>query len=212
MALTFPRPDIFDLCTISDAPPFWPQRKDEYSPESSGRTTGKKMGSPLWRASFTTAPLDGLTARKLEAALLSLDGVINTFYAHDKTRIWPGAYPGGAGMPSMSPTVASVSGNALLLQDLAVGYQFTAGDVLAFDYGARPNRAYHMILEDVTAPSSITPVTVFPHPRQGWADGDAVTLVRPECEMALEVDGLPAPTLSGMINRKLSFSALQYIF
>ena len=91
-------------------------------------------------------------------------------------------------------------------------FQLSPGDYLGFQYGTRPTRALHMVVEPVTAFSSgVTPkFEIFPALRPGALVGAAVTLKRAPCEMILEPNQAP-PVGREMLASSVTFSAVQLI-
>lgn len=213
MAITFPRTDIMTLVDYSadTAPPQLVSRQ-EMSRQGSGRTIGKDFGSALWLMSYATKPLPNDDALAFEAALDSLDGVIQTFEAADLRRIMPRLYPDGTG--ANNGTLLSVNANnkALALSGLAAGQVVSVGDYLSFNYGTA--RALHRAVETVTANGSgvTAQFEVRPHIRTGWTLSPAitVTLKTPRGIFSL-VPGSVSARPSGALHTIVSFQAVQAI-
>lgn len=208
----YPRADIFDLCNIADTT-FWPMMRQELSRQGGGTTQGKDLGSPLWRASFVTAPKVRADVAVIEAALISLNGVVGSFLAHDVRRPFPKAYADG--VFADTSTIGALDGaNAFMigLTGLPAGFILSPGDYLAFDYGTGPSKALHMVMSGVTADGAGTTVNfeVFPSIRPGALIGAPVTLKRPSCEMLLE-PGQAAPSIHEMTASAVTFSAVQIV-
>jgi hypothetical protein len=143
---TFPRADLFDLWNVKDGA-FWPMYRQELSRTAGGSSQAKDFGTPLWRASFTTAPIALADVGPAEAALISLNGSTGSFLGRDIRRPYPQAYADG--VFSDTATIGALdSGNAfmLALADLPFGFQLTAGDYLGFFYGSSNSRALHMVI------------------------------------------------------------------
>lgn len=210
--VTFPRADFFDLCKISDTT-FWPMARQEISRTAGGVSQGKDLGSPLWRASFTSAPQSFADAAAIEAALISLNGVVGSFLAHDVRRPFPIAYPDGVfNDNSTIGTLYPADAFGLALTGLDPNFQLKAGDYLSFAYGARPNIALHMVMVGVAADGvgNTAKFEVFPAIRPGAVAGAAVTLKRAPCEMSLE-PGQSPPGIREMTASAVSFSGFQII-
>ena len=96
MAITFPLPTGF----LHDFPGWtlefdllWRQ---EQSRAASGQTFVKDMGSPLWRMSAQSRPLQRPVLDYWKARFNVLENGLNTFGAFPKSRCYPIAYPGGS--------------------------------------------------------------------------------------------------------------------
>ncbi len=207
----FPRADLFDLWNVKDTT-FWPLWRQELSRTGGGATQAKDFGTPLWRASFTTAPIALADVGPAEAALISLNGSTGSFLARDIRRPYPQAHADG--VFSDSGTIGTLDGgNAFMLSlaDLPVGFQLTAGDYLGFSYGARPSLALHVVAAAPPAADGLGDTAsfeVFPAIRPGALVGAAVTLKKPSCEMILE-PGAQAPGIVGLTASAVSFSGIQ---
>ncbi len=211
-AISFPRTDIMSLVDYSaDTEPPRLMRRDEYSRQASGRTIAKAFGSALWMVSYVTKPLPNDQARAFEAAIDSLDGVVQTFEACDLRGLMPIAYPTGA---CNDGVLASVNANnkMLSLSGLAAGQIVSAGDYLSFSYGS--NRAYHRAAQTVTADGSgvTAQFEVRPFIRPGWtlSPSTPVKLKTPKGIFCLVPDSF-TPRPSGGLHTVISFQALQYI-
>lgn len=210
--MIYPINNLFDLAKIADAT-FWPMYRQELSRTAGGATQAKDLGSPLWRASFSTAPARRADAAALEAALISLNGSVGSFLAHDVRRPYPLAHADG--VFSDAATLASVnlggSAFALRLAGMPQGFTLSPGDYLSFQYGSRPSRALHMVTAGGAFDGQLTlDVEVFPAVRPGALAGAAVTFKRASCEMILEPGGQP-PALRDLVASSVSFSAIQIL-
>lgn len=209
MALTFPRTDILTMVDYADQNIRLFSRQ-ETSRTAYGRTIGKDLGSGIWMADYTTVPLPNDDALAFEAALNSLDGVIQPFEACDLRRQYPRAYPTGAG--ANDSALASVNSNnkALSLSGLAAGQVVSSGDYLSFAYG--DSRAFHQAVETITANGSgaTGQFEVRPHLRPGWTLSTAVKLKSPRGLFTL-VSGSVSSKLNGALHSVISFQAVQYI-
>lgn len=182
--------------------------RQELSRQANGRTIGKDFGSAIWLATYTTKPLFNDDAVAYEAALDSLDGVVQTFEASDLRRPYPRAYPAGAGCNN--GVLASVNANnkALALSGLAAGQVVSAGDYLSFVYGS--SRALHRVVETVTANGSgaTAQFEVRPHVRAGFSVSAAVTLKSPRGVFML-LPGSVTPKASGGQHTVITFQTVQ---
>lgn len=213
MSITFPRTDIMTMVSYSsDTQPPQLVSRQEMSRQNDGRTIGKDLGPALWKADYATIPLLNDAAIAFEAALDSLDGVIQTFEACDLRRLMPLLYPGGTG--ANNGTLLSVNANnkALALAGLAAGQVVSIGDYLSFSYGS--SRALHRAVEAVTANGSgvTAQFEVRPHLRTGWtlSPSTAVTLKNPRGIFSL-VPGSVSSKSYGALYSVVSFQAVQAI-
>lgn len=207
--IVFPRADIFDLCKVRTAK-FWPLLRQELSRTAGASSQAKDLGSPLWAASYTTAPAHFRDAQAIEAALISLNGSVGSFLAYDTRRPFPAAHADG-NFDDAAQIAALDAGNAyhLTLGGLPPGFTLSAGDYLGFSFGAKPSRALHIVtVGGVADASGEIPLTVSPWVRPGAAVGDAVTLKKPSCEMSL-TGSPPEPAAVDMVASSNSFSAVQ---
>ncbi len=205
-----PRTDLFDLCTIADAT-FWPLYRQELSRSAGGRTQAKDFGTPLWRASFTTAPARVADAAAIEAGLISLNGSVGSFLAHDVRRPYPQAHATGA-FTDTARLGGFFASDAFLvtLSGMAEGFTLKPGDYFGFQYGPNGNRSLHMVMEgDAFDFLGVATVRVFPAIPPGAALNDAVTFKRPACEMILDPGAGSPPSLREMVASSVTFSAIQ---
>jgi hypothetical protein len=181
MAITFPRTDIMTLARVTDTRPRL-QSRQEYSRAASGAEYGKDFGSAIWVFEHISAQMLNAEALDLEAALNSLDGVIHQFESYDVRRPFPKSAP--TGFAGMSPstglgTIHTVGGNnkSLRLQGLPSTFVLSRGDYISFAYGTPAVRAFHQIMETVTAVAGVSPLfEVRPHLRPGAVVGLSVKL------------------------------------
>jgi len=209
--IAYPRTDILDLCKVRTAK-FWPLWRQELSRSAGAQTQAKDLGSPLWRASFATAPAHFRDAAAIEAALISLNGSAGSFLGHDVRRPFPAAYADGV-FDDTAVIDELDTGDAfrIRLGGLPQGFTLTPGDYLGFSYGSRPSRALHTVTVGGAAGSQGKVwLTVFPWIRAGAAAGTPVTLKRPPCEMILEGGG-DGPAMHEMVASSISFSAMQIL-
>jgi hypothetical protein len=208
-----PRTDIFDLWKVKDVA-FWPMWRQEISRQAGGRSQAKDLGPPLWRASFTTAPIALASVGPAEAALIDLGGSAGSFLAYDPRRPYPQAHADGAF--SDTATIKALDGGNAFMMSLAglpVGFQLTPGDYLSFDYGAEPSRALHVVMAapgPADGSGDTASFRVAPAIRLGALSGASVTLKRASCEMILEPGQAP-PQVVNMVASAVSFSAIQIV-
>ncbi|MFG1202891.1 hypothetical protein V5F29_10910 [Xanthobacter aminoxidans] len=183
----------------------------------SGAVQTMEIGPSLWRADFTTVPVDATGRRVWQAWELSLRNG-RTFLAWDPEKRFPAAYGrsvlaltrAGGGAFDGTATLASVAATTVSVTGLPAGYTAKAGDMLSFDWSGL--RVLHMLTEDVTANGAGAatfpvhpPVQTSPAP----AGGAAVALMRPACTMKIIPNTFDAPA-SGMF-APVKFQAVQAI-
>lgn len=207
MTISFPLTTLLSATDFQDQT-FQPVSRQELSRQANGRTIGKDFGSAIWLANYTTKPIFNDDALAYEAALDSLDGVVQTFEAYDLRRPYPRVYLTGAG--ANDGVLASVNANnkALALSGLVAGQIVSAGDYLSFVYGS--SRALHRVVETVTANGSgvTAQFEVRPHVRAGYSISAAVTLKSPRGVFML-MPGSVVPKASGGQHTVISFQAVQ---
>jgi hypothetical protein len=207
--MDYPRTDIMDLCKVTDTT-FWPLNRQELSRTAGGRTQARDLGSPLWQASFTTAPARHSDAAAIEAALISLNGLVGSFLAYDKRRPYPVKHAdGNFADTAVISAVTAFDAFFLRLGGLASGFTLSPGDYLAFEYGSTPSRALHIVTVGGTAGAAGTiDLEVFPPLRAGATANTPVTLKKASCEMILNA-AITAPTITSMVASSVSFTAIQ---
>jgi hypothetical protein len=210
MAISFPRTDILTQVNFADQT-FQLVSRQELSRQANGQTIGKDFGSAIWTATYTTVPLPNDDAVAYEAALNSLDGVIEPFEAYDLRRIYPREYPTGSCNDGVLNSV-NVNNKAISLSGLAAGQIVSAGDYLSFTYGS--SRALQQVMESVTADGSglTSEFEVRPHIRPGFtlSPSTAVTVKIPSGLFTL-VPGSVSSKLSGSIYSSVSFQGVQFL-
>lgn len=213
MSITFPRTDIMTMVSYSsDTQPPQLVSRQEMSRQGDGRTIGKDFGPALWRAEYATTPLPNKDAMTFEAALDSLDGVIQTFEACDLRRVMPLLYPTGSGANNGVLLSVNANNKALALSGLVAGQVVSVGDYLSFTYGTA--RALHRVVEAVTANGSgvTAQFEVRPHLRTGWtlSPSTSVVLKNPRGIFSI-VPGSISSKSYGPIHSVVSFQAVQAI-
>ena len=148
--------------------------RQEQSRQANGRTILKDFGSPLWRANFTSAPMHANDLDAWRARLAAMENGLKTFKAYPISRYRPINHPGSGALPngtinSISSDRKTVTFAGLASLNLTVGDMFTV-----------KNRDLHQIV-DVSGGS----VEVRPHLWPGIVAGDAVSVSKPFCIMAI---------------------------
>lgn len=190
MAVLFPLGTsiFFDLLKLQDsALQIVPQQ--ESSQLGRGDYLTKDLGPSLWRGAFTTIAVPNDEAEDIQALIESLRGGTNSFYAYNVRRPFPKADPTGSIIGSNTVQINAIGSDrrSLQLKGLTAGYVLTRGDCIDFDYGLARSRAYHRVLETVTADGAgVSPsFDVEPAVRAGAAVNDIVHLKKPSVQMCM---------------------------
>ena len=208
MTITFPRTDIISSVRYSDQS-FKLMSRQELSGQSNGVVRGKDFGSALWTASYTTVEMLNRDALAFEAALNSLDGVINSFEAGDLRNRFPRAYPNGVFIDSGILTSVGTNSKSLSLSGLPSSFIISSGDFLQFDYGT--SRALHQVVETVMATAGVTPIfEVRPFIRAGFTISSPVLFKSPVGRFILQPNTITS-TLTSKVTTTVSFKAVQYL-
>ena len=205
----------FPLTTIMSATSFEDQRfqlvsRQEISRLSVGKSVGKDLGPALWTASYTTIPMLNDDALAYEAALESLDGLVQTFEAYDKRRVYPRSDPTGATYNDGVLVSVNANNKKLALSGLIASQVVSAGDYLSFSYGS--SRALHRVVEGVTANGAglTAEFEVRPHIRSGWVISPSTTVkLKAPSGIFMLVPGSVSISPVGGAYSKISFQAVQ---
>lgn len=211
MTITFPRTDIITSVKYSpDGYAFQPVSRQELSGQANGVVRGKDFGSALWQATYTTVEMLNRDAIAFEAALNSLDGIVNAFEAGDLRNRYPRNYQNG--VFADTGILASVGANnkSLSVSDLPASFVISVGDYLQFDYGT--SRALHQVMETVTASGAgLSPVfEVRPFIRAGFVLTNAVKFKNPNGIFILQPNSI-SPATKSAVTSTVSFKAIQYL-
>ncbi|PWK65877.1 hypothetical protein [Aminobacter sp. AP02] len=176
--------------------------RDEFSRTANGRTIPKNLGSPLWRASYTTRSLRPNQLDEWRARLSSLENGQKTFKGYPTSRCRPIAHPGSAVLPTGSLFSIDANRKAIRITALA-GVSLSVGDMIQIG-----TKDLHQVMEPVDGP--VTGLfEVRPHIWPGVANGAVVTIVRPTCIMAI-VPGSISSTADKETGRGVvSFQAIE---
>lgn len=192
--ITFPRdmPDELPILGMS----FPPQPMHTLTPLRSGKVIAHDIGPTLWKPTWRS---DRMTPDEAGVVRAFYDTVLSTgqFFGFDKLREYPLAYAKGwgalqvGGVPfSGTCALEGVSSAALVaLKGLPIGFVFSPGDYLAFDYLSGSARALHRVVAADTADGDgkVT-IEVRPYVRPGWAADVTVMLHRASARMLILPD------------------------
>lgn len=191
--------------------------RPNYGQQTSGQAGGQirvaNVRAPLWHLSLTCPAIDRDDADAIHAVIGGMGGSVGTFFAYDLRRAGPKADPTGSVLGSSTVQINSLGsdGISLSLKGLPNGYVLTRGDYVGFVYSST-KRALHQIVDaSVTANGSGVTAAFQVHPaiRQGAANNNAVTLVRPVAEFRI-MPGTYDPAADGATDR-LSLEAMQVV-
>ena len=185
----------------------------EHTRLGDGTVISASLGASLWTGTIRLAQANHARHAEMEALIALMDQPGATFLCHDPRHVGPASDPIGSILGSRTVTIHSVASTMreLRLAGLPSGYILSAGDMLAFQYGANPVRyALHRVVVGGTATSGgLTPlIEVVPNLRPGAVAGLAVSLIRPACKARL----LPEPSYGSgrqALSRGASFDFIQ---
>ena len=214
MALTYPLSYAQFLGALRvEEVTFQLSHPQEHTRLGDGTVISASLGASLWTGNIRLAQANHIRHAQMEALIGLMDQPGASFLCHDPRYLGPASDPSGSILGSRTVTIHSVASTMreLRLVGLPSGYILSAGDMLAFQYGANPVRyALHRIVVGGTATSGgLTPlIEVVPNLRPGAVEGLAVSLIRPACKAQL----LPEPTYGSgrqALSRGASFDFIQ---
>lgn len=152
MAITFPRTGEIKVNQLS----FYLQPMLETATTRGGGRTAISMGTTKWRGRFETPPLEAADFGTHKAFLATLlEG--ETFYTYDQYRKYPLAHPEGFAGFDGEAELGIVTDNKLVnLTGLPEGFELSAGDYIAFDYGSEVKRALHLVVAGDVAENGLS--------------------------------------------------------
>lgn len=211
MALVFPRDMIGGL-------PWWHPRlalrfRQEISRDAYGRAQAKDLGSPIWTASFRSAPVPQHEADAAMANFRSLGGALRSFYVFDPARAWPASLSSPAPLANATVSIRAKTGDntALALQGVPAGLELRPGDYLSIHTSTQGRELVQLVTGGIANGLGNTPeLKVVPSLRPSVAIGQAVDLDDPMVEMRLDPGSLDDP-FEGMLHRVVTFTASQVI-
>ena len=175
--------------------------RQEQSRTAGGRTIVKDFGSPLWRLSAVSRVLRPNELDHWRARLDALENGLQTFRGYAMARARPIRHPGTAALPAGTVASLNANGKALAVSGLGA-IILSVGDMIQI--GAAD---LHRVVATTGAPA--VDFEVRPHLWPGVAVGDAVSIARPACLMAI-VPGSAATTADPKTGRgSVSFQAIE---
>lgn len=210
MAQLPPRGDILAGLFIADQA-FTLARRDEYSRTAYGSVLAAQLGQPIWKASYTTAPMHHDEAIDLEAKLDSLDGSMRFFYAGDLRRTDPLKMQ-GVNFNDGGEITATDQGRFISAKNVDPSLILTRGDYLCFDYGAKPYRFLARVQNaqvKASASGLLSNVEIRPHLPPISVVGAILRFKKPEALFVLDGGDAVKQSTEGGAFTKLSFTAVQ---
>lgn len=148
--------------------------RQEQSRQASGRTIVKDMGSPLWKANYQSVPMHADDLDVWRARLHAMENGFRTFKGYPWARLRPINHPGSSALPS--GTINSISSDRKTITFAGLtDLNLQAGDMVRIGTGD-----LHQI---VGVDAGVFEVR--PHIWPGVETGDAVSIDKPYCIMAI---------------------------
>lgn len=172
MAITYPFDLLDDFRGHSvDFDLLWRQ---EQSRQANGRTIVKDMGSPLWQASYQSAPKLAADLDRWRARLHAMEGGLKTFKGYPISRLRPIAHPGSSVLPS--GTIANIGGDRKTVTVAGLtGITLQVGDMICIR-----DKDLHQIVDVAGGVYEVRP-----HIWPGVGNGATVRIDKPYCIMAI---------------------------
>jgi hypothetical protein len=212
MTLSFPLSLASFADTIGISTVKWLlQDNRELSGLGSGQILQADLAPRLFVGDVGVREMYHVDASRIEAKLDAMVDAQGSFYLYDPRRRGPFLDPDGAILGAADGTINSLpDARSMSLSGLPAAYKLVAGDYLHYDYGDPARRAFHRIVEDITANGSgVTPAfTVAPYIRPGAATGLSVTLVKPAMKCIIRPGSIDVQG-TGNGTTIISFSVVQ---
>lgn len=175
--------------------------RQEQSRHASGRTRVKDFGTPLWRASWVSKPLNAnLLDRwraRIEQAMLSQ----MTFMGWQSSRARPMLHSGAAALPAGTLNAIGANNRSVRVSGLP-GISLAPGDMMRIGNGL-----YRLQEEATGNPTGFFEIT--PHLWAGVGTGQAVVISKPWCLMTVDPGSLSAAADPRTGRGSISFTATE---
>lgn len=172
MAITYPLDLLADFKGHSvEFDLLWRQ---EQSRQANGRTIVKDMGSPLWRASYQSAPMYADDLDRWRARLAAMENGLKTFLGRNIARLRPIAHPGSSVLPAGTINTIGTGRKTVTLAGLSA-VTLQAGDMICV-----ASKDLHQIVDVAGGIYEVRP-----HIWPGVTTGAAVSVTKPHCIMAI---------------------------
>lgn len=200
--------DLLKFAKVS----FSRKENDEMSGLGSGQILTANLAPKLWIADISLAKVFHSEAMQLQALIEALDGSLGTFYLYNPLAKYPQSDPTGSIFGASTPTIHTLNSDnkRMRVQGLPSTYRLTRGDMISWDYSSGTKRAFHRIVETVTAVAGLTPLfEVRPHIRVGSTTGLAVTLIKPAGKFLMVPDSFRIESNDDLLTSTIQFQAIQ---
>lgn len=171
--------------------------RQEQSRQANGRTLVKDFGSPLWRATYLSRSLSPNELDRWRARLAAMENGLRTFYGRPLSRCRPINHPGSSALPSGA--IASITDGKVVTLSGFSTIVFSVGDFLC-----REGKDLHQIV-GIDGGS----LELRPHLWPGVETGDAVTIAKPACIMAIVPGSVSSPADLSTGRGAVSFQAIE---
>lgn len=211
VSLPFVIADFQARIPIQSCPGFSLSHGQETSRQGSGVIIVKDLRPALWITSVTTAPIALSKTAQLKSRIDAMEEALAFFYMYDPHMPQPQSGP----IDDSGVLIHSLSGDLtkIALEGVPVGTVLQYGDVLSFDYGATPSRAYHRIIEESKTTDGTGVISQFqvkPAIRTGAEVGASVALMKANALMMIQPGSVQINSQDVMFNT-ISFNAIQVI-
>lgn len=156
--------------------------RQEQSRQANGRTIVKDFGSPLWRATYQSAPMCADDLDAWRARLAAMENGLKTFYGRSISRLRPIKHPGTSLLPSGTLNSIGSDRKTITISGLT-SITLSVGDMVQIGSGD-----LHQIV-DVAAGV----FEVRPHIWPGVTSGAAVSISNPHCVMSIVPGSVTSP-------------------
>jgi hypothetical protein len=214
-------PDLPDILAVF---PGWSTAfelayRQEQSRTQGGVTYVKDFGNPLWSASYQSKTLSPNELDEWRARLDALENGPRTFKGYPLSRVYPIAYPNGAGptgssFDGISAAVSAVGADnkSLQIDGLPATFALSVGDLLQIQHGSDPVR-YDLYRMQEAATADGTGETgafqVRPHLWPGVAVDSVVAVKRPWCLMQIVPGSISSPADPQTGRGSISFQGIE---
>lgn len=148
--------------------------RQEQSRQASGRTIVKDMGSPLWRASYQSAPKLADELDRWRARVHAMENGLKTFKGYPISRLRPINRPGSSALPSGTVSSIGADRKTIALSGFSA-LTLQVGDMVRI--GARD---LHQIIDVAGGAFEVRPY-IWP----GVTPGVTASVDKPYCIMAI---------------------------
>ena len=181
-----------------------------------GLVLGSERGARLWQGSVEMIPMANADASEIDALMAMLTGSGMAFLMYDSRSAYPRADPTGSILGASVPILSFVNANRadINISGLPAAYAISAGDTIAYTYGASPVRyAMHKVVvgRNATGGGVATAVQVTPPLRPGYSVGvTQISLIKsPMIAQVVPGSYVPPNFQPGAISTPGSFDFMQ---